>query len=163
MIKIVFHFGIRPTLKVSKKNLKLLNDFADRFDILNQKLDNWVSKKIRKHTDYYIEEDKDTLTFSEGGYGEHSVFFSKFILLLPAEKIAQTFAKAAKIFSYEDKMFEKTCKYVDTVNAKKHPKIVNSENFEDNIWMVYKKHIVLAIREEFNKDKQFELTKKIDI
>lgn len=157
------NFGIRPIVGAPKKYSKLLNEVADRFDVLNQKLDNCVSKRIRKDTKYYLEVYYNKLSLFQGGYGEHSITFAKAFLKQPVETIAQTLAKAAKIFSYDDKMFEKTCKYVNTINAKKHPQILKSDKFEEDIWAVYKKHIESAIYEEFNKDKQFELVKGINI
>lgn len=157
-------FGIRPSVNVSQKNSKLLNEVADRFDILNQKLDKTISKEIRRNTTYYIEEkNNDILTFAQGGYAEHSIRFAKEFLNQPAKKIAQTLAKAAKIFSYDDKLFEKTCTYINSINTKKPPQVAKGYVFEDDIWSVYEKHIVTAIKKEFSKDKKFKMIEEVDI
>ena len=151
-------FGIRPDLMdATKQNKKLLFDVIDKFDNYNKKLDKTVNQKIRQNTFYDITEDKDGLEFRQGGFGEHKLFMNRKLankfLKMPAEYIAKTLAKAAEIFSFDDKMFNKTCDYINPINAKKHPKIADGLEFENDIWDVYKKHIGSAIKEEFKQDK----------
>ena len=153
-------FGIRPTLKVSKKNSKLLNKVADKFDVLNKELDNSVKKRIREDTKYEIEENNDILTFSQGGYCEHYIKFTKGFLNQPAEAIAQVLAKAAKIFSYDDILFEKMGKCLNMIEDRKYFE-PPAYDFQDHVWRAYEEHVVPAIKKEFDKDIRFSFAEDI--
>ena len=157
-------FGIRPTVNVSKEHNTLLNNVADLFDTHNQKLDKYVSKAIRKDTIYMIDEYEDVLEFSQGGFGEHRVLFYKSILSQPAEVIAQILANTAEIFSHDDRLFNRTCKYVNSFKEnQKHPKIPEWSNFEDEVFKVYDRYITPAIESEFNSTVPLEYIKDINL
>ena len=152
-------FGIKPTLNetTTKQNTKLLLKVIDQFDKYNQKLDKTVSQKIRKDTFYDITEDKNGLEFRQGGFNEHTLFMDRKIadifLKMPVKYIAKTLARAAEIFSLDDKMFNNTCNYINPIKTKKYPKIADGYEFENDIWKVYEKHIEPAIKDEFTKNK----------
>jgi len=168
---ISINFGIRPTLKVYKKHSELLNKVADRFDVLNQKLDKSVNKEIRKNTRYHIKESKEGLKFVQSGYGEHYIVFDKNFLNQPIKTIAQTLAKVAKIFSYDDTRVYETRKYIHTITKNKNLNIDESwtENCESfntftcDIWNAYEEHVTPALENLIKLDKDFTSVKSFSI
>lgn len=150
------NFGIRPQVNVSKKNQKLFNEVADKFDELNKKLDKKVDKTIREQTGYHIVEvEKNIFDFVQSGFPEHVVTF-KNLTKKPAEKIAQIFAKTAEIFSIDDRLFNKSLNFI------KKLKVDNKQGLEDDFCELYGNHILPQINKNFKNDEIFKnVIKKI--
>lgn len=152
---IPINFGIRPSLKVQRKNQKLFESVADFFDIYNKKL-----KGIPYEYKYYeIEQNNRGLLFAE--YSDQWQFSVKFgkkltqeLLKKPADYIARTLAKAAEAFALDDKYWSKFFKFGESVCKDK--KLNMSENvrgkFSDEIAKLYSDYVLATLSDNLKEN-----------